>query len=238
MGFPTEKRKKIAGQRQKAGRRRCRSGLPPPMIWTLVDEAAGLEEFGEEGVEEGGGEGVGEDEAVFPAVGPPAGGLDPEGLPERAVFFVGEGGVEDFAEDAVDEGGVALDGWSGFGARASFDGRAAPDHREDRGIEAQIAHADGIQRVGEADHILPLQDAIEPGPVDLRPVGPDEKEPVEHVAEVNITGGEMKRRVPQQKQRIEVRAGQQDARGVDAAFHRIARRELLQQGLQAAVGRA
>ena len=48
----------------------------------------------------------------------------------------------------------------------------------------------------------------------------------------------MKRRVPQQKQRIEVRAGQQDARGVDAAFHRIARRELLQQGLQATVGRA
>lgn len=139
----------------------------PPMIWASMDEAAGLEELGEEGVEEGGGEGVGEDEAVFPAVGPPAGGLDPEGLPEGAVFFVGKGGVEDFAEDAVDEGGVALEGRGGFGARASFDGRAAPDHGEDRGIEAQIAHADGIQRVGEADHILPLQDAVEPGPVDL-----------------------------------------------------------------------
>ena len=78
-------------------------------FFASVHEGAGLEELGEEGVEEGGGEGVGEDEAVFPAVGPPAGGLDAQGLPEGAVFLVGVGGVEDLAEDAVDEFRIVFD---------------------------------------------------------------------------------------------------------------------------------
>ena len=134
----------------------------------LAKKVTGLQKLGVEVVEEGGEEGVGEAEAVLPAVVPPAGGLDPEGVEEGSVFLVLIGRMEDLGEDAVDQGGVCLDGG------------------EYRRVKAQVADADRVEDVGETVHVFAPEDSVEPGPVDLVAVVLDEKEPVEELAQVNV----------------------------------------------------
>ena len=58
------------------------------------------------------------------------------------------------------------------------------------------------------------------------------------MAQADVDRREVPGRVPQQEERVEVGAGEQDAGGTDFPFRRSARRELLQQGLQPPVGRA
>ena len=134
----------------------------------LAQEVTGLQKFGVEVVEEGGEEGVGEAEAVLPAVVPPAGGFDPEGVEEGSVFLVLIGRVKDLGEDAVDQGGVCLDGG------------------EYRRVKTQVADADRVEDVGETIHVFAPEDSVEPGPVDLVAVVLDEKEPVEELAQVDV----------------------------------------------------
>ena len=160
-GFCGWKREKPDRNESDRGRAKREKSDRKPL---LAKKMTGLQKLGVEVVEEGGEEGVGEAEAVLPAVVPPAGGFDPEGVEEGSVFLVLIGRMEDLGEDAVDQGGVWLDGG------------------EYRRVKAQVADADRVEDVGETVHVFAPEDSVEPGPVDLVAVVLDEKEPVEELA--------------------------------------------------------
>ena len=164
-GFCGWERENLTGTKLTGGELKGRKSDRKPL---LAQKVTGLQKLGVEVVEEGGEEGVGEAEAVFPAVVPPAGGFDPEGVEEGSVFLVLIGRMEDLGEDAVDQGDVCLN--SG----------------KYRRVKAQVADADRVEDVGETIHVFAPEDSVEPGPVDFVAVVPDEKKPVEELAQVDV----------------------------------------------------
>ena len=159
--FVAGKGKNLTGTKLTGGELKGRKSDRKPL---LAQKVAGLQKLGVKVVEEGGEEGVGEAEAVLPAVVPPAGGLDPEGVEEGSVFLVLVRRMKDLGEDAVDQGGVCLN--SG----------------KYRRVKAQVTDADRVEDVGETVHVFAPEDSVEPGPVDLVAVVLDEEEPVEELA--------------------------------------------------------
>ncbi len=143
---------------------------------------------------------------MFPAVCPPAAEFEDETFYDISTWGLlveFEGGVENVVQ------------------HTPFERHIAFERRETVGRDAERIYRQGVHAVQEAVYILRTGNTFELRPVDLVVVSLHEQRPVEQMPQSYVYGSEMRRGVPQQKQRVKIRRRQKYP--ATAYLHRLAR---------------